>query len=128
MTRVVRAILVHFCSFLLAVPVGWCCWLPTLRSSEKEPECCCCAKPETPAPTKKQPETPEAPSCCCDPQPAAILSKFNDRSHVLVDALPAVFAGASAELHTTCIGLTSPIAFLNAPTPPLRVLHCVWLC
>jgi len=126
MTRVVRAILVHFCSLLLVVPVGWCCWLPTLRASEKapEPECCCCAKTEKPAPTKDAPKAPEAPSCCCDPQPAAILSKPNDRSHAPIDAL----AADVAEFHKLCIGLTSPIPLLNDPSPPLRVLHCVWLC
>lgn len=116
-------------AFLLVLPQGWCCVLPMQAGETLAPvpeaKSCCHAKtaqPKTPA-QQEEPVRP-VPSCCCEadyaaPEVAKVASPeyFALLSWALVDidviATPAVAANA-AEL---------PIFI-----PPLRLLHCLWLC
>src|SRR5262249_21816861 len=60
--------LVIVCSFLLALPLGWCCMLTfrTAERSEQAPageECCCCH--QTPGKTAPEPSRAPSPTRCC---------------------------------------------------------------
>jgi hypothetical protein len=126
-------ILVHAVAVLTFLPVGWCCWLPAAHADEPKAAdaapCCCCA--EKPAPKPKQTpseETPQLPSCCCDPQPAlAPDDAVAVPRSKLVLALDAVFN--TSDIVAVEVSTWQPLsAVLRTHSPPLHLLHCVWLC
>src|SRR4051794_3676576 len=70
-----RNVGIHFwalvCSFLLALPPGWCCLLPrhappptTEAPLEPQNDCCCCHQPTQSAPQPTKPAAPLQCSCC----------------------------------------------------------------
>ncbi len=126
-------ILVHLVSVLIVMPFGWCCWLPTAAAEQpKAPmENCCCshAKPaKSPAPAKPAEEKPETPSCCCELAPVAVLTDVPDGTDLKPVVVLAVLPTSIDEISLdACVGwLTAPFLHLNSP--PLHLLHCVWLC
>jgi hypothetical protein len=130
MKRIAWPILVHLCSLLILMPVGWCCWLPALpaQGQPKEPDCCCCAKPAKPVPVKPGEESPQAPICCCDPQPAAFLSLPDQSGKPAPDAFPAMALPMDAGFAPVSVTVAAIAPFLRDPAPPRHLLHCVWLC
>jgi hypothetical protein len=126
-------ILVHAVSLLTFLPVGWCCWLPTAQAEEQTaaPESCCCcpAKPvKTPSPQIPDDEQPQAPQCCCDPQPAALaeskVSPFEPKSFATFSVVAAALIEPNA---VTNVDFLHP-PFVLVPSLSLHVFHCVWLC
>jgi hypothetical protein len=123
-----RRILVHLCSILLATPIGWCCWLPVVQAAEKaeEADCCCCTAKEKPAPAKSREAPSRAPTCCCDPQPG-VSSASDVTGKAPAPALPAVLVSfSSVAALSSALALAPPS--LHDPSPPLHILHCLWLC
>jgi len=122
-----RRILVHLCSVLLATPIGWCCWLPVVHADEKADEAkCCCTPKEKPVPSKQEAPQPSR-SCCCEAIPV-ISSTSELTGKDPASALPAILV-PSASL--AAISLASSVLdprSLHDPSPPLHLLHCLWLC
>jgi hypothetical protein len=123
----VRRILVHLCSVLLATPIGWCCWLPVVHAADEKAEvakCCCCVPKEKPVKPQGAPEPSR--SCCCDPLlVASSTSELTGKE--ATPALPAVLVpSASITAISLAIALNPPS--LHDPSPPLHLLHCLWLC
>src|SRR5437588_9238821 len=120
-----------FCNaLLLALPQAWCCFVPLPTACPDEApvevaECCPCSdsvkqKPAAPTPEPAKPLK----ACCCQPD---------------------TLAGPNAEKFHLDLGVVAPVSATapdlplpNAPgqidhgfhllSPPLHVLHCVWLC
>lgn len=136
--RAVRP-LVLVCSLLLAMPQGWCCilasYMPkatgTAASGTKSLAGCCPCQPlqsdpsDTPTPAEK-PSAPTNTICPCA-----------DRHATLPDAPSVEQVDAGFVLFLPPLSLVAPGiehraavagADLPPPTPPLHVLHCVWLC
>jgi hypothetical protein len=127
-----RHILVLSATLLLALPPGWCCFMPRQTQASTRPEGshdCCHGSPVSPhhptAPDRDEAPVAPATSCCCvtdatspaDPQtPAA------DPSSVPL-AVPVGDVSLSPASHPF-IRDVQP----HAPSPPPRILHCVWLC
>jgi hypothetical protein len=125
MKRSGMILLVHLVSLVIAVPVGWCCRAPLIQANEDSGtgECCCCAERKNPPS-----EAPAPPTCCCEPTPAAVLGCSQDEikqaaSEPLAAASwPTVYHSfASAENE-------QPVVISLGRSPPIHVLHCVWLC
>jgi hypothetical protein len=135
MKRKVRRILVHLCSLLVLMPFGWCCWLPVLRAQESSKEkaaenpapCCCCVPKPAPAPEQPKEESPQTPSCCCEPQPAALLSA-PVKAPTIFDALAIVASVVGAPITLPFLTIPAEIPGHHANSPPLHLLHCLWLC
>lgn len=130
MSRVLHYILSHTCCMLIALPIGWCCWLPSVRANEDtvKPTCCCCGDQETPTPSKPAPPTPKVPPCCCEPIPVVLSDSSRDESPVQVSFvfLPAnfnVWHDAFAVMEHRSL---SPDRIDTSP--PLQILFCTWLC
>ena len=120
--------LVHLCSLLVLMPVGWCCWLvPVVQASANTqeascPGCCCCGKQKKSAPSTPK-ETPRKAPCGCT-HPAARLIVPEDADAPL--PMLHVFVEIEAVLFSQAI-TTMPVLRIDARLP-LNLLHCVWLC
>lgn len=129
--------LVVTCSLLQALPPGWCCCLGradccrAAHASEEtpgKPGCCCCcqeeAASESPQPAQDAPPRRPAQTCCCQREPTT-----SPRITVLdVDpAAVAFFTPADLLPAPKGRGEQRGVGFF-VPSPPLRVLQCVWLC
>jgi hypothetical protein len=129
MERFVRGLV--FCTaVLLALPQGWCCFLPLPTPCREEAPAevaACCHGPdgvrhEPMAPTPEPAKPLKA--CCC--QPDALAGPNVEK--------PQLDLGLVASVSAPAPGL----AFANTPgriddgfhllSPPLHLLHCVWLC
>jgi hypothetical protein len=127
MGRALKASWVHFCSLMVLLPVGWCCWLPDLRAAEAAPEPdCCCGKKETPKPARPTEPKP-APTCCCEPQPAVVRSTLDDGGDTN-HTLPAFCELPTVGIIVPEVGSVDPASPPIDPSPRLHILHCVWLC
>jgi hypothetical protein len=133
MSKWALRILVPFLSVLIVMPWGWCCWLPTApaeKAKEDTKSSCCSHAKQTKnvAPVKPTEEKPGPPACCCDPLPLAILGDVPDGTDgnpaVALAVVPEILSGTSLG---TCAGWF-PVPFLQGKSPPLHLLHCVWLC
>ena len=120
-------ILVPIHCWLLVMPLGWCCWLvPSLavaRTETPEPACCCCCDREENAPAKPK-EAPDVPPCCCKPLPMAFLTMPDDTDAPL-PALPVMFE--SPQDFIADFMWMQAVIHID-PSPPLHILHCLWLC
>ncbi len=127
-------------SLLLALPPGWCCSVGLAACGEKPPlaekqenappshkGCCCCPEAlqtepaeSAPAPKPNKPVT----SCCCEKQPTALP----DTGWHLPDwdVSPPAIPVARLSVVRGVPGPTGRV--FVASSPPLYVLHCVWLC
>jgi hypothetical protein len=125
-----RQSLVLCAALLLALPPGWCCFTP-LRGHDAAPPaqqrgCCHGAgrhAEHEPAPIHHEPPAVPMQSCCCltdtilPPDPTTAPAD----SAAAPVMLPAGMTSLPAE--------TGPIpAIVFHWTPPLRILHCLWLC
>ena len=125
MKTAARALWIHLCVTLIVLPVGGWCWLPIMyacQASEKAKPCC--------AKHSEAPVQPQAPSkfprCCCKPQQALLRTALDDSPQDPVNALPS----ASTPTSTAMPALAAPmmVSVVGDPSPPLHLLHCVWLC
>ncbi|MCI0456822.1 MAG: hypothetical protein L0Z62_07575 [Gemmataceae bacterium] len=124
-----------FCAaFSLAFPTGWCCRGFVAGAAETgeevpvEPHTCCHqTAPPQPTPDTEEDESPAPvpPACCCQPEPAVTAEPVK----LPVAADLAILAG-SVTLDAPLFGGAAPSTPLDtfAHSPPLQVLHCVWLC
>lgn len=122
-------------AFLLALPQGWCCFLPVPtgcpdQTPAKAADCCPCGdgakqKPTTPksAPT---PEPDKPCKTCCYCQPATFTGPSSEKvHHDLGLAAPFIISTFDAALH---IAPDLTACGYRSHSPPLQLLHCVWLC
>jgi hypothetical protein len=109
----------------LAVPPGACCCGidAAPRPAKRAASCCRPARDESPR--SRVPASPRAHECCCGHEavpsgkPIALDHGWSLPSAVAVfDARPQLAGSLGA--------LPAPEEF--APSPPLHLLHCVWLC
>ena len=136
MKSYVLHLLVHLVSVIVAMPYGWCCWLPTVAAQEPSAEvsaCCCCPEPAKPAHAPRQTptegeETPQAPSCCCEPQAFAIVEAKGAaiEPRAVLAQLPHTLLPGVADATDNAAPVSLP--FLPPAEPSLHILHCIWLC
>jgi hypothetical protein len=126
--------LVIVAASLLTLPAGWCCMLPAPTAAQGAPaDACksCCggcplSKPNCPAPAKGKDRRPPFPfvSCC---YLRTGVPPVRSLAHLVTLAILASgpdFIAASAALpNWEEVDGRRP-----GPSPPLHVLHCVWLC
>ena len=126
-------------AFLLVLPQGWCCFLPvptvcTDQALAKTTDCCHCSnsaqqKPEASDDVKQEPKAPtpepvKPVTCCCQPDALAGPNGENVR----LDLGPAVPLIATAP-DLASVGNAGQTSFgSHSHSPPLQLLHCVWLC
>lgn len=108
-------------SLLLIAPQGWCCSSPPQaeKNAPETKQCCHC--PES----SDQPEIPEPSKPCecgLDSTVPAGAETFNP-DLVLVSLPVGIEAGLTGGLS---LGLAAPAP--HSLSPPLQLLHCVWLC
>lgn len=125
--------LVLVTSLVLALPPGWCNFVPSQKSgkSEETPkkahggccDLCHCQDREKPPPQHDKP-IPLTRCCCYEldwlkPSPPEEIDSDPVLSVplIIVDAHPSCF----------CVGVAADLT-LPIPSPPLHVLKCVWLC
>jgi hypothetical protein len=124
-------------SLLLALPPGWCCWSASatgreparLVDAQSIPQSHSCCQHHKAAKTPKQsPATPRLPmhpgqSACCVPQ-HVVPAKASPASILFAPPIVLPFAAFAASPIELAL---SPIWFV-VHSPPLNILHCVWLC
>jgi len=129
MKRVLGYFLSHLCCLLIALPIGWCCWLPTAHAQEEtaKPKCCCCGEQEAPKPSKPVPPS-KAPPNCCEPMPAALAdsSQKDVQDQVGLAYLPANFLPLMHDFRAFESG-ASPTAWFE-DSLSFQVLYCNWRC
>jgi hypothetical protein len=126
---------------LLALPQGWCCFFGVAdccakpQQTQKEESapptpkrsCCCCLEQPSGEPTDSEPVPPPtkpAKSCCCEKQPTAPPKAVQQLPDL--DALPSTLP---IPLTTDAREESVPAGqVFIGPSPPLHVLHCIWLC
>ena len=116
------------CSLLVALPSAWCCIL-SAPVAAKEPtkarSCCRCAEREqAPAPQRRPAPQKETDCPCYDRNATA-----PDGPKVVDSDLsfPTAAGALAAVLVAMGDGDGTPVT-LHLLSPPLRLLHCVWLC
>jgi hypothetical protein len=117
---------------LFALPAGWCCMLPSPRLATARPCKSCCGscpvqRQSWPAPEQGKHPCPGFPfvSCC----------------YLATGALPVRTVAQATKLSLTPTASSAgevrapaaPAQHLahavhHGPSPPLYILHCVWLC
>ena len=117
-------------ALLLALPQGWCCFVPLLTACQDETpgqatDCCHCSDGVKQKPAAPTPEPAKPLKACC--------------------RQPDTLAGPNAETFHLDLSLVAPVSATapdlgapNAPgqvahglhplSPPPHLLHCVWLC
>jgi hypothetical protein len=128
-----RPLVLAFC-VLLALPPGWCCVLPvcTARGTERAPseerhDCCkhCPHREDRAKPPVPMAPAPEPCALCCQPSldrlPPASPEKVQPDLSLPTPLLPMPVLIAEVS------GVVADVS-LPDPSPPLNVLHCVWLC
>jgi hypothetical protein len=122
-------ILALWSAFLLALPQGWCCFLalPTVRSAEAPAKvtACCHRSDGVKHEPKAQAPQPAKPlkACCCQPDTVAGPSA----EKLTMDLGQVAAAAAAADVPIA----HAPGDLVRGPyllSPPLHLLHCVWLC
>ncbi len=124
-------------AFFLVLPQGWCCFLPVPtacpdQAPAKTADCCHCSQSVTQEQEKQEPEAPArspepvkpVKTCCC--QPDTLAGPNGEK--VQLDLGPAVpFIATAPELAP--VGSPGRTSFgFHSHSPPLQLLHCVWLC
>ncbi len=170
MKYVTHISLIIVCSFTLALPPSYCCYVPawfytgfaflpqqsqqtsntdTKSTSQQSPPpaCCCCetqsldpldtveegdstSSPkqdnEKSKPTNKTPPKPRPCSSCCCIEPDGLILRSADELH------PELESGAIVAWVVSIPSHTQRLHRQHGPsrysTPPLQILHCVWLC
>lgn len=128
-----RQILVLVCAIELALPTGWCCRIDAAVEPSEDsapapaPACCCCCPVAQPEPTTSEAADaprPAAPlACCCKPRQAALQKDIPAGETIGVVYWQTSFAVA--------VSMGSPqrsADFVPILSPPLHLLHSVWLC
>ena len=129
-------LLAVFCSLMLAMPQGWCCFVAyhctapaeSQHTKQKTPCCPCCPQP---ADSDEQAPSPQAPFPLC-PSCSCV-----DRQAILPDSLTVQLVETGFVLFLPPLPLVAPDLGHPAlvaesadppPTPSLQVLYCVWRC
>jgi hypothetical protein len=115
-------------ALLMGLPQGWCCVVPFQTAESQAPgtrSCPHCKQAaQTKSPSQKQEPVQPINSCRCQ----ADMTGVKAAKTVLPDlssALPVAVARADLLLD----GGTVPDSIVcNVNSPPLQLIHCVWLC
>ena len=118
------------CCFNLALPPGWCSIACPVRAeppvAAKHAGCCdlCgCGDREKPAPVAPEPTPPSR--CCCYEldwlKPPLPISAEADH-------IPLAFISFADAFRAAPRLWFHPDLAIPVPSPPHRILHCVWLC
>jgi len=97
------------------------------EAASKHKPCCCCSESaeQTPSPPKPEPKprTPVKP-CCCEKAPTVP----SDLARIIPDlAAVALFVPVEPGLLESAVRTPSGSVFVDS-SPPLHILHSVWLC
>ena len=119
--------LVLSCSLALALPPGWCCLVPA-RATQDTPvpagHCCSYTKSAPPADPVPEPAPAKPGGCgCCERDSTPPL----DPERLIAAPAPAASPAVEPSPPRAGPGLTFAVGF-HAPSPPLQILYCVWLC
>jgi hypothetical protein len=129
--------LVWIAGSALMLPQGWCCYAGTptfpARTPSTPPQHSCCdtsqhlaaASPsccETPSSKDDRPSAPPTLFCCCDD-----LSSDKPPQQLIPTADLAV-SPLPPDLVAVAARSAPPDEPTGTPSPPVRVLHCIWLC
>jgi hypothetical protein len=134
MRAVVFRSLAVLAAVLFALPAGWCCMLPSPRAQAAAAECCasCCASCRVPRRTCATPEPPKQPrptfpcATCCYLATGALPVRTVAHAPKL---RPAPTASIAAGVRAPSPQRRAAFALVpHGPSPPLNILHCVWLC
>jgi len=117
-------------ALLLTLSQGWCCFvpLPTACPDEAPAEvtdCCHRSDGVKQKPAAPTPEPAKPLKACCR-QPDTLAGPNAEKFHLDL--------GLVAPVSITALGLTLPYApgridhGFHPLSPPLHLLHCVWLC
>jgi hypothetical protein len=133
MRSLVLRTLLTACCIVLALPAGWCCYVSPRRLDEGKElpttthagcrDLCGCQDREQPPPPPSEPSFPW--ECCCY-ELNGLLPPAPERADCdlsLPVLLPVAATGTCWEMSRPALDLSLPV-----PSPPLHVLHCVWLC
>jgi hypothetical protein len=139
MTSLIRSLVV--CNaMLLALPQGWCCYVPTRsdpikdKVTSKAAGCChrssgpsCCRHSQ--APTEKPSESVPSPNkpcqtCCWQ---AVAIAKPNPKS-VELEAGFSALASISPPAPQVAGSATQVSSGLHFHSSPLYLINCLWLC
>ncbi len=123
-----RQILVLSAALLLALPPGWCCFTPRGHAGARPQagqDCCHGGPAHSAAPYRQEPPAAPATSCCC-PTDATTPA---DPETPAADPFSAPFALPVGEVRLPPAAPTLTRGDPpHPPSPPPRLLHCVWLC
>ena len=120
-------------ALLLALPQGWCCLVPRLpvrpcpepaRSAAEQGKDCCHPKGPGDSGVRKA-LSPQEPcrQCCCQ-DGSEVVAPEKARLDLATAAVVPVSSGDS-EIDRQGV---APAWGFYSHSPPLRFLHCVWLC
>jgi hypothetical protein len=130
MLGVARQLLTSIAAALLALPPGWCCHLPHAAAAppaKAASSCCTRHGPRAPSvPPGRGGDVPEK-VCCC---PADAGLPPAPETPAPPPDLPALTLLDAADL-TPSLSLEDgwpPAFWSHVVSPPLHVLHCLWLC
>src|SRR5262245_31822275 len=127
------------CSLLLVLPPGWCCAAGVAACCGKQQpvekqeapqtakNCCCCPEPSDQKCNRRnstaKPSKP-AKSCCCESLPSLLTEKADQWPDLV--AMPLVIL-VEELVFDASDRIDSGHVFVDS-SPPLHVLHCVWMC
>jgi len=114
----------------LALPPGWCCGpvqprTPTSKS-EPRPRRCCAHAPKPAKPDPKPASCPPVPRpafCCRLDTSLPAKPQVRPNTSGVAEPVAPVRTCPTSENPTLMDGLG-----FTGPSPPLQILHCVWLC
>jgi len=127
---VVLRLLAILCCANLALPPGWCSIVFRPRAEPPAPvehHGCCdlCARQDREKPPPPAPKPVPPARCCCyeldwlkPPPPVSVQA----------DCAPVIFIPTDGAVRAEPSLLFNPDQAICGPSPPLHVLHCVWLC
>lgn len=140
MKKLFSQLLIALCGILLVLPPGWCCHLqvspcrPTAGVATHEvqqaaiplSECCCCSTPDSTEGNSKAPTDKPAPvkKSCCESTPVIMPEKERVKEQDFLSIPVSLIMGNDwIVVHKLPCG--TPVFDWS---PPLHLLHCVWLC
>lgn len=113
-------------SLVLALPPCWCCMVaaPLKQDAPAQPQKTCChsQRPDSPKPPSERSPFPKS---CCPPSlstTAPSVKSYQPESMVPV-------APPDSDVGSPTPAITPEVArHFSFDSPPLQLLHCVWLC
>ena len=128
MQRLCQRVWLAYLALVLIAPGGWCCFLAPAAPAETEPVSHCphCPPPEpADSPDDDAPREPNGPmNCPCLDRQATAPVAADELKPVLHFAPLSGMVDVPAPASDTM----PPARPALASSPPLHLLHCLWLC